>query len=366
MPNTFRPAPRERKPAVLGNPVVDPAGWRAEDFKDNEDFIYHLADTEVGEILAAARRVKDSGIALKDVTRDEFEMPTFGRVMTQIVREEVLRGRGFIFLRGLPVVDGGVLPNAIAHWGLSTYVGQAQPQNMKGNLLEHVKNAGGDIDSPTGRGYNSANALGFHSDTSDILTLMCLHGSKSGGEHRLVSSVTVYNEMLKRRPDYAKELEFHFYRTRRGEFPADEPKFHRQPVFSVAEGYFSARGASSTIKRAQRMDGVPKLTPAQQEAIDYYQSLAGELSLYIDWRPGDIYYVFNHVHLHARTAYEDWPEQHRRRHLLRLWLASPGCRPLHPSIAEDMTGIKLVVGTELKTPMDMTLVGPALSINYLK
>ncbi|MFM2130215.1 MAG: hypothetical protein RL477_1761, partial [Pseudomonadota bacterium] len=233
MQNTFRPAKREREPATLGRPVVDPAGWRAEDFKGNEDFVYRLSGREVDEILAAAGRVRDSGIALKDVTRDEFVMPTVSKTMTEIVREEVLRGRGFIFLRGLPVVEGGVLPNAIAHWGLSTHVGQAQPQNMKGNLLEHVKNAGGDIDSPTGRGYNSANALGFHSDTSDILTLMCLHGAKSGGEHRLVSSVTVYNEMLRRRPDLAKELEFHFYRTRRGEFPADEPKFHRQPVFSV-------------------------------------------------------------------------------------------------------------------------------------
>ena len=32
--------------------------------------------------------------------------------------------------------------------------------------------------------------------------------------------------------------------------------------------------------------------------------------------------------MHDRTAYEDWPEEHRKRHLLRLWLSIPGDRPL--------------------------------------
>ena len=184
--------------------------------------------------------------------------------MEQVVRDEMLEGRGFIFLRGLPVEGRSVLQNAIAQWGLATYIGRMLPQNAKGHLLEHVKFAGGDINAPTGRGYNSADALGFHCDSADAFSLMCLRGGKSGGEHRIVSSITVYNEMLKRRPDLAKELEFHFYRTRRGEIPQGEVPFHRQPVFSVTDGYFAARGASSTIKRAQKMAGVPKLTESSR------------------------------------------------------------------------------------------------------
>lgn len=359
MTNTFRPGPRGRKPAVLGRPIVDPAVWSADEFKDNLCFVYNLGEDEIAEIFAAVERVEKSGKPLMDIRREDFALPRFGRVMDDVVKSEVLDGRGFIFLRGLPVKGRTILQDAIAQWGLATYVGKMLPQNAKGHLLEHVKNAGGDINSPTGRGYNSPNALGFHSDSADAFSLMCLHGGKSGGEHRLVSSVTVYNEMLKRRPDYAKELEFHFYRTRRGEIPAGEVPYHRQPVFSVTEGYFSARGASSTIKRAQQIPGVPKLTDAQKEAIAYYQSLAGELSLYIDWHPGDISFVLNHVSLHARTAYEDWPEAERKRHLFRLWIDLDGARPVHPEIAEDMSGIKLPKGTVLKAPLEMTLVNPA-------
>jgi hypothetical protein len=352
--NNWQPGQRGRKPAVIGQPIVDPAGWYPEEFQDNDRFAYWLAQDEIDEIFAAVDRVERSGIALKDVTRDEFVLPHFSRVM-QAFEDELLEGRGFVFVRGLPVEGRTIQQNAIAFWGLGMHMGVPVPQNAKGHLLEHVKNAGADIDSATGRGYNSPNALGFHADSCEHFSLMCLRTSKSGGEHRLCSSVTVYNEMLKRRPDLAQELAFRFYRSRRGEVGPDEDPWMRQPVFSVQDGYFAARGASSTIKRAQRLPGVPKLTDAQNEAIALYQAMSGELALKIEFQPGDINYVLNHVALHARSAYEDWPEPERRRHLLRLWLNTNGKRPIHPDIAREMKGIHVDDGV-LKTPLEMTPV----------
>jgi hypothetical protein len=60
--------------------------------------------------------------------------------------------------------------------------------------------------------------------------------------------------------------------------------------------------------------------------------LAGdpELRLDMSFIPGDIQFLHNHTILHARSAYEDWPEAERKRHLLRLWLSPPGARPLPP------------------------------------
>lgn len=37
--------------------------------------------------------------------------------------------------------------------------------------------------------------------------------------------------------------------------------------------------------------------------------------------PGDIQWLSNHTILQARTAYEDFDEPERKRHLLRLWLS---------------------------------------------
>jgi len=352
--NQWQPGKRGRETAVMGEPIVDPAGWYPQAFKGNETFVYRLSPDEIGKIFAAVARVERSGIALKDVTRDEFALPRFSEAMAAF-EDELLEGRGFVFLRGLPVEGRTSLQNAIAFWGLGCYMGQPIPQNAKGHLLEHVMNAGGDINAATGRGYNSPNALGFHADSCELFSLMCLQTSKSGGEHRLCSSVTVYNEMLKRRPDLVQELAFRFYRSRRGEVGPGEDPWMRQPVFSIKDGYFSARGASSTIKRAQKLPGVPKLTAAQIEAIAMYQALAGELALEIDFQPGDISYVLNHVSLHARSAYEDWPEPERRRHLLRLWLNTSGKRPIHADIARELGGIHVDDGI-LKTPLEATPV----------
>lgn len=57
--------------------------------------------------------------------------------------------------------------------------------------------------------------------------------------------------------------------------------------------------------------------------------------------PGDMQFVYNHPLLHDRTAFVDWPEPERRRHLLRLWLSIPGDRPLPPCFAQRYGSIEV-------------------------
>jgi hypothetical protein len=58
----------------------------------------------------------------------------------------------------------------------------------------------------------------------------------------------------------------------------------------------------------------------------------------MQFRPGDIQVLSNHFILHSRTAYEDWPELERRRHLLRLWLACED-GPVLPAFMFERTGV---------------------------
>jgi hypothetical protein len=46
------------------------------------------------------------------------------------------------------------------------------------------------------------------------------------------------------------------------------------------------------------------------------------------FEPGDIQLLNNHLIYHGRTQYVDYPEEERKRLLLRLWLSVPGSRPL--------------------------------------
>jgi hypothetical protein len=78
------------------------------------------------------------------------------------------------------------------------------------------------------------------------------------------------------------------------------------------------------------------LTAEQVEALDMVDALANDpaLNLEMELQRGDIQLVHNHTILHDRTAFEDWPEAERKRHLLRLWIAPPSARPLPDVYAE--------------------------------
>jgi hypothetical protein len=219
--------------------------------------------------------------------------------------------------------------------------------------LGHVCDKGASVLSENGRGYRSAEGLGYHADGCDVTALFVLHLAKSGGQHRMCSSVALYNEMLRRRPELAEALTYHFYRSRRGEIPEGETAaWFRQPIFSVQDGYFAARGASTTLIRGAQLPGVPPLTDDQREAVSYYQTLADELAIDVDFEPGDIEYAQSHVTLHARTPFEDWEEPERKRHLLRLWMNVEGFRPLVPEIADEITRGITVEGVELTAPLE--------------
>jgi hypothetical protein len=348
--NTWRASPRRHEPAVMGRPITDSSAWLPQDFAGSECWVYRLNDAEIAEALDAADRTLAKGIELKDITRDDFELPTLAAGLAD-VREELVRGRGFALVRGLPVEGRSIDQTARAFWGIGAHLGRAVSQNGRGQLLGHVTDLGGDYAKV--RGYMTKAHMKFHADRADFLALCCLHPAKSGGAHRICSSVTLYNEMLKRRPELVEELTFRFYRFRSGELPPGETlPYSRQPIFSITDGWFAARGASAAIAKGQKLPGVPALTTAQEEAIALYREIAETIALDINYQPGDISVVQNHVTLHSRSAFEDWPEKERRRHLLRLWLSTDGAYPVCEDIEKEIRGVT-VEGTKLRASLEL-------------
>jgi len=172
----------------------------------------------------------------------------------------------------------------------------------------------------------------------------------------VASSVTVYNRMLETRPDLARVLTEDFYRSRSGEINPGEKPWFMQPIFSFTQGYFSATGAGAAIDKAQGLPGVPKFTPAQEEAIEVYCAHVEVRALDIEFRRGDIQFLNNFVMLHTRREYEDWPEPARKRHLLRLWLSDPEGRPIPKEQREGRSGRGVhLKGVPLVAPLDVTV-----------
>lgn len=347
----FKPrANRNRAPGAPLQPLVDPAGWTAEELAANDDWIYELSGAECDEIAAAVQAIEKSGQEIKDIRSGDFTLPVFGPMMVAL-RDEMLNGRGFVLIRGLPVANFTRKQSAIAYWGLSTFFGRVVSQNGKGHLLGHVKDVGGDYGDANTRGYLTNAHMGFHSDRCDYVGLLCLQPAKSGGESRIVSAVTLHNEILARRPDLMAELVKDYYWSWVGEIPPGSKPYYKMPVFSFQDGFVCVRGVSSQIFKSQGMEDVPDFTDKQVEALEFYKALVEELAFDMEFRQGDIQILHSHVTLHSRRGFEDWPAPEHRRHLLRLWIHDDDGRAILPTYRTVIGGIHAEEGI-LSTPLD--------------
>jgi hypothetical protein len=322
----------------LRRTVEGASAWIGADMRRREtEWSYRLTPAHVVEIDAAVEAVRRRGLDLADIRREDFPLPTLGPMLDQL-RAGVLRGRGFALLRGVPVEDRPIAESATAYWGIGAHFGSARSQNAKGHLLGHVYDLGQGLSAtnPNLRSYATAERQNFHIDRCDVVALLCLRRAKSGGLSTIVSSMTVHNVMAERRPDLLERLYRPLPIDRRGEVPEGKGPFYEAPVFNEHDGNVSVLYSRLHIGSAQRFPEARRLTPEDIEALDMLGELAGdpELRLDMNFMPGDIQFLHNHTILHARSAYEDWPEPDRKRHLLRLWLAPPGARALPPVFAE--------------------------------
>jgi hypothetical protein len=337
------------------------AAWYGPEITKRDDWMMPLAAAEVAEVENATRALVARDADIAAVTARDFPLPTLGPKLAARVGDEVLNGRGFLLLRGLPVERWSMQEAATAFFGLGAHLGSARSQNGKGHVLGHVQDLGLDVKDPNVRIYQTHERQTYHTDSCDIVGLLCLKTAKSGGLSALVSSTTIFNEMRRRRPDLLQLLFQPLATDRRGEVPVGQKPYFEIPVFNWHKGYLTAIYQRQYIDSAQRFADAPRLTAAQVEALDMFDSLANDpaLNLFMEFKPGDVQLVHNHTMLHDRTGFEDWPEPERRRHLLRLWLAASGARPLpeifaqrYGSVAVGDRGGIIVRGTKLHAPLE--------------
>ena len=343
-----------RVPAVAMQPVVDPAAWNAGELRDVSRWSYRLTGRDVDELTSAIAAFHRTGVPIAELAREHFPLKSFGEILTD-VRHELIDGRGIVMLQGFPVERLAREDQAIGYLGLGSYLGRTMPQNKQGHVLGHVKDLGGDYNDPNTRGYMTRAEMRFHNDPCDYVGLLCLQTAKSGGVSRIASSVTVYNRMLAQRPDLAKVLTEDFYSSRSGEVNPGETPWFKQPIFCFVDGYFSAGGIGALVDKAQGLPGVPPYTPAQKEAIALYRRIVDESALDIGFDRGDVQFLNNHVLLHTRREYEDWPEDERKRHLLRLWLYDADSRPIPVEKRKGRSGVGVQLkGVRLIAPLDVS------------
>ncbi len=324
---------------VIDRAITGPTVWHGRDLAASTDWIRPLSTAALEEIGEALRAVQARGLTWREIGKKDFPLPGVSAEVAQVNRD-LEWGRGLALLRGLPVERYSDDELRTIWWGLGCHLGTAVHQNAHGELIGEVRDEirlYGEVFQPavprsqgvTSRAKaRSSGPLRWHTDRCDVVGLLCVRSARRGGGSRIVSVPAVSNAILERRPDLHALLCADYYRSREGEEAGGEASCYAMPIFAMREGKFTTQYSRTFVEAAQKVATIPRLTPAQDEALDLLATVCDELGYEMELRPGDVQLLNNHVIYHGRAAYEDNPGAGRDRLLLRLWLAPPNSRPL--------------------------------------
>ncbi|KAK3624515.1 hypothetical protein LTR56_020955 [Elasticomyces elasticus] len=323
--------------------IDGPTVWQAEDYREHPERWTHVfSDEEIAELGKAADDFLASGTPLTGITKALFPLPKLASFFNT-VRNEILNGKGFILFKGVPVEDWGLKKSAAAYMGFGSYFGYFTSQNGKGHVLGHVKDLGEDpTQKDKVRIYRTNAKQYFHTDGSDLVGLLCLAKALEGGESDIVSTQHVFNTLQREHPDVVETLITpDWYFDRKGEVSDGADPWYRSAVFFLENDPNGsprvwARLDPNNVTSLARFNSgpdarIPPLSDKQKHALQTLEETCSRLALHMILDPGDIQLLANTHVFHARTAYKDYPpgsvddkgRPRVRRHLMRLWLATP-------------------------------------------
>ncbi|AEA81285.1 hypothetical protein SAR11G3_00810 [Candidatus Pelagibacter sp. IMCC9063] len=327
---------------ILKNPILEPCVWKVSDFKSENEWTYTFSENQIFELEEAAKKVINKKLAPTSFSKCDFILDSLTKVLNEQL-DILQKGRGFIRLRGLDVKKYDSLTIQTIYWGICSYLGVGIPQNSKGELMSGVKDYGDKIisDNPYRDGirlHRTTAKIDAHTDSCDHVALLCLQRAKQGGESGVISALSIYNEILKNKPEYLDTLCKGFYIDLIGKGKSEkELSSHPIPVFSYYGGKMCSRFNKSQIELgAEKKSG--GLDSPSKEAVEYVQFLTVQEDFHLKMmlEEGDIQVLNNRVIYHTRTKVLDHEDPSKKRLLYRVWLNAPQPRPMAPEFANQL------------------------------
>jgi hypothetical protein len=257
---------------ILTEPVSAPNVWRGDELADVGRWIIHFTEEDFADFERALAHVSKKHF--EDVTGirpEDFPLSHFQERIDDVV-DRLEHGLGLVLLRGLPIYNRFSEDEAtIIYWGLGRHMGNLVPQNHKGDLVGHTKDLG--RRGPYERAYATNEDLGFHTDSTDFVGLMCLRPALYGGESFVASSGLLYNFVVGEHPEYLPILNKSFPTDWRSEEPPGSPGWYLEPLYSYFGGALSATVGTGRAMSAMRFHEVPRLTADEVACFMYFDSL---------------------------------------------------------------------------------------------
>ena len=251
------------------------------------------------------------------------------------------QSKGWLRMRFPTKLDLNHNPQS-AFLNLIKQIGTPVSQDDRGALILSVKNQSLGAEDKRTRGPNTNRKLSFHTDRCDVIAFLCLQPAMSGGENQIVNSEEVEKTIKNERPDLHAILCQKFpYKTHNID-PKNPLSFCEQPIFSWTESHFACSYLRVLIDRADHDPQCPDLSPIQKCALDFLDEVCArkELHTCFTLQSGDMLFLNNWTTLHRRTAFEDFEDPGRKRHLLRGWLSMPNSRPIDQSFLSNFGAVE--------------------------
>ena len=318
--------------AMIDQEIGGPIAWTRATLAP-EDGWARLTPACLEELLAVAALLHANPLPVQALDPADFDLTHCRRAMAGI-RGALERGPGFAIVDRLPLERIGPAEAVSLFWLLASLIARPVAQKWDGTMVYDVRDTG----RRPGNGVRpdlTNVEQSFHTDNSynlcppEFVGLLCVHPAMEGGVSRIVSLVSAHNEMRRERRDLLSRLYQPFYFDRQREHAPDDTMVTRHPIFEVAAERLHGRLSRFQVRNGQALAGV-SLDAEGEAALDELDRIMERPDLRMDFHfeEGQMQFVNNRQIAHKRTAFRDWPEPERKRHLVRLWLRDHG-RPFY-------------------------------------
>jgi hypothetical protein len=309
-------------------PTSERLVWLAGDISPG-DYQVTVTDAALTEIDRLADFFSDNPLPLLQRKLDEFDLPACRALMARM-KSILDDGVGFAVLDRLPMENFPLETMLEIYWVLGQYMGRPVAQKWNGQMIYDVADTGADYAYGTRGSYTSVE-LNFHTDNAfarmvpDYVGLFCRHPAKSGGISRLCSLYSVHQRMFELYPEQLARLYQPVLFDRQMEHRDGAEPVCLAPYFSWRNNRLFARANASLIRKGYEVAGVA-MDQGLTIALDAIDEVCAAPDLWYEasLQRGQIQYLNNHEVGHYRSAFEDYDEPERKRHLYRLWHREAG------------------------------------------
>ena len=316
----------------LAHEIEGAIAWTGKDLGQNDGLV-RLSPECLEELDGLIAELRANPLPLPALRPDDFDLPRTRELAVQI-KAELEDGVGFVLVDRLPTDRWSREDAKAAYWMIGSMIARPVAQKWDGTMIYDVRDTG----KKPGHGVRpdiTNVEQNFHTDNSYNLcppwyvALLCLQTAKEGGVSGLVSFYAAHNEMRRRHPDLLSRLYEDFIFDRQREHAPDDPKTLRHPMFEWQDDRLVARLSRFQVVNGHKLAD-EELDKRGQEALEAFEAILKEPGMVKEFffEPGQIQIVDNRRCGHRRSGFVDWPEDDRRRHLVRLWLRGEG-RPFY-------------------------------------